>query len=185
RRLLASATAQLPRYSPVLSMVNRFRIHEGTRMGVMREDRTISELEVQRIESGTEFHRDELKRFDLRKVHEKYLEMILDLGSQQTKKMYEDISQATEEVGNSIKVEGKLEPEHFLEMHRRIRMDFDPVSGEPKNMAYVTHPDTGKRMLELVEEWERDPEFKKEYTRIMETKKEEWRDRESRRKLVD
>jgi len=66
--------------------------------------------------------------------------------------------------------------------------------GEPasvvKNAAkpgfvWVMHPDMAASVVPKVKEWERDPVFSAEYERIMAVKREEWRDREANRKLVD
>jgi len=65
-------------------------------------------------------------------------------------------------------------------------MDFDPQTGKPDPEAvYIAHPDTAEWMHRLWQEWEKDGDFMKRVAEIRAKKYEEWRDRESRRKLVD
>ena len=71
-------------------------------------------------------------------------------------------------------------------MFRKVEMDFDPQTLQPKpGFVFVMHPDTAASMVPKVKEWEKDPTIKAEYERIIAVKREEWRDREANRKLVD
>jgi hypothetical protein len=49
----------------------------------------------------------------------------------------------------------------------------------------VLHPVMMETMKKLWAEWETDAAFMKRYNEIIAEKREEWRDRESRRKLVE
>ena len=81
---------------------------------------------------------------------------------------------------------GELTQHNFLEVFRRVQMDFDPETLQPKpGFVWVMHPDMAASITPKVKEWERDPAFNAEYERIMAMKREEWRDREANRKLVD
>lgn len=70
-------------------------------------------------------------------------------------------------------------------MRRRIYMDFDPTTQQPTNPVMVIHPSQVESIKKQTEEWAKDPAFVAEMDQIRLQKLEEWRARESRRKLVD
>lgn len=74
--------------------------------------------------------------------------------------------------------------EIWLEMFQKMEIDFDAKSGKPE-LTIVMHPVMAEAMKKLWIEWETDPLFIKHYNELLAQKREEWRDRESRRKLVD
>ena len=69
------------------------------------------------------------------------------------------------------------------DMLEKIHIDFDK-NGQPRMPNMVIHPDTLERIRPKLAEWEADPAIKKRRIEILAKKKEEWRDRESNRKLV-
>ena len=99
--------------------------------------------------------------------------------------MLEVVEEAAEEVGNVVHADGELTQDKYLEIFRTIDMDFDPTTLKlAPGFRWVMHPDMAARVVPKVQEWEKDPAFNAKYERIMATKREEWRDREARRKLV-
>lgn len=100
--------------------------------------------------------------------------------------MLEVAREAADSVGNAVHTGGELTPDKFLEVFRRIEMDFDPETLEPApGFVWVMHPETAATVVPKIKEWEKDPEFNAQYSAIINTKREEWRDREASRKLVD
>jgi hypothetical protein len=67
--------------------------------------------------------------------------------------------------------------EMVLDMMERV--DWSPDS------VFIAHPVMAEAMQELWKEWEKDAAFMKKVKEVEYRKKEEWRDRESNRKLVD
>ena len=74
--------------------------------------------------------------------------------------------------------------EIWLEMFQKMQIDFDEKTGKPE-LTMIMHPVMAEAMKKLWSEWENDPLFMKRYNELLAQKREEWRDRESRRKLVD
>ena len=99
--------------------------------------------------------------------------------------MFTRLGEAVEKVGNTVDAGGDFQPKHLFEMLEKTQMEFDPETGEPTGHMFVMHPDTAAKIVPKVKEWEKDPAIKAEYERILAKKREEWRDREARRKLVD
>ena len=79
---------------------------------------------------------------------------------------------------------GALNKDLHLEMMNKVDMQFDPATGQPRMIMWAS-----ANMLadfqKAMEEWRKDPEFVRKSKEILSRKYEEWRDRESRRKLVD
>lgn len=96
-------------------------------------------------------------------------------------------SEATERVGNQIDAGGQpFSAELYFKMLETVQIDFDS-QGRPDiaSTHLVMHPDQAARVEPLLAQWEADESFQRRYREIMLKKREEWRDRESNRKLVD
>ena len=95
--------------------------------------------------------------------------------------------EATERVGNKVDASGQpFSAELYFQMLETVQIDFDEL-GRPdiSGRRMVMHPDQAERVRALMEQWEKDESFQQRYRDIMLKKREEWRDRESNRKLVD
>ena len=127
-----------------------------------------------------------MRKTDLPALLEKLSDLAKRMAEAQETMLFSRVSAAAEAVGNTVDAGGDFKPEHFLEMVEKVQMDFDPATGEPsKGQVFVMHPDTAAKVVPKVKAWENDPAFKAEYDRIVAKKREEWRAREDRRKLVD
>ena len=111
--------------------------------------------------------------------------MVEEIAQKQTEMLLAGASRAAESVGNTVNVGGSLQPEHFLDMLRKIRMDFDRTTGEPRYPSLVVHPSQLPAIQAKMTEWDADPRLVEEKRKIIEAKREEWRAREDNRKLVD
>jgi len=63
-------------------------------------------------------------------------------------------------------------------------MNFDPKTRRPE-LVFWAGPKMVEAMQKAWEDWKQDREFMRKYNELMARKYEHWRDRESRRKLVD
>jgi hypothetical protein len=185
RDLIRAVEQQVPIVAPLLKGVARFRQHEGGGTHLTRADNSESTIKYQRSEFSFTLSREEFKRFDLSVILQKLVALARQMGEDQTKRMLEVVKEAADEVGNVVHADGELTQEKFLEVFRRVEMDFDPKTLKLlPGFSFVMHPDMAAKVLPKVQEWEKDSEFNAKYERIMATKREDWRDREARRKLV-
>ena len=98
---------------------------------------------------------------------------------------FRKMDQVIREAGMAVDAAGgPPTKEIWLEMFEKMEMDFDPVTGRPE-VTMVLHPVMAQTMKKLWSEWEQDMVFMKRYKELLAEKREEWRDRENRRKLVD
>ena len=184
-QLLELLKTRVPQIAPVLAQTSSFHQHEGRRVAYAREDDSTAEVGYEPARFPIELTRDEMRTPDLDGLIAKFEALAQQMAKAQATLMFARISTATEEVGNVVQVGGDFQPHHFLEMIDKVQMDFDPETGLPVGQAFVMHPNIAAKVIPKLRAWEQDPAFKAQYERIMTRKREEWRAREDRRKLVD
>ena len=114
------------------------------------------------------------------------LDEIADNIAEQTSRLGQRrLSEATQLAGTAIDAGGQpFTQELFLRGESSRDWEFNHLSGQQEGV-YIAHPQTAERMHNLWQEWEKDLAFMKRVAELKARKYEEWRDRESRRKLVD
>lgn len=182
--LVRYTQGEVLRISPVLAEVSRIRQHEGQRWGLDRKGEGPAQP-YQRLESALTLARENMKTGGFQTVLEQYGKVAAEFAEAQSRDMFEKINEAVEEVGNVVDATGGLTKEKLLEMLDRVQTDFDPETGEPRGGMFVMHPDAAEKIMPLIEEWEKDPEFRKALEEQRERKYLEWRARESNKRLVD
>ncbi len=186
RDLLRWVRRQIPAVTPLIQGVATFHQHEGKIGRMVHPDESEDTIDYQPESFEFVLNRDEMKHFDLQAIQRKLTGLAEQIGQAQTKRMLHVVGKAADSVGNVIHAGGDLTQDKFLEVFRRVQMDFDPETLQPKpGFVWVLHPDLAASVVPKVKEWEKDPAFNAEYERIMAVKREEWRDREANRKLVD
>lgn len=186
RDFLRSVERQVPNLTPLLQGIAKFRQHEGRNSQLTRLDDSTQTTNYRRAEFSFTMSREEHKHFDPSSLVQKLVDAARKIGEDQTKHMLEAVGKAADEVGNVVHADGELTKDKFLDVLRRVAMDFDPKTLEiAPGFMWVMHPDMAAKVVPRMQEWEKDPEFNAKHERLMELKREEWRDREARRKLVD
>ena len=186
RDLLRWAHQQVPAVAPLLQGVATVRQHEGRVGRIVRQDESEASIDYCSVSCEFVLKREEMKHFDLKTIQQKLIEAANQIGQAQTRQMIVVAGEAAESVGNVVDAGGELTPDTFLELFRRVEMDFDPRTLKPRpGSTLIMHPEVAALVESKVKEWEKDPMLKAEYERIIAMKREEWRDREANRKLVD
>ena len=186
RDLLRWVGQQTPSVAPLLRRVSTVRQHEGRVGRIVRQDE--SEASIDFCTTSSEFvqNREDMKHSDAKAIREKLLNAARHIGQDQTRRMVTAAGEAAQSVGNVVDAGGELTPDKFLDLFRKVQMDFDPHTLQPSpGFTFVMHPNTAASVIPKVKEWETDPRFNAEHERILAEKREEWRDREANRKLVD
>ena len=159
-------------------------IFEGNKTVVIREDGSVEEGNLE--ENSVEM------RVELAEVEEMTHDMVLDRINRTAKEMagkmkkstYEQIGKLAEEVGNVVDAGGKqFSMDLFFEMLEKIDQDFDE-DGNPSQLMCPVNPKLFPSIAKVISQSKADPENDRRYKEIIERKKEEWRARESNRKLV-
>lgn len=184
-KLLLSKTrmAQSLNLGP-LADIKKTKQFEGNKAFLIREDGSIDEIEFKEFGAN-------LPITDLKSVESQTPEDIIkmfnnagkDIAKQQSKLTYEKINKGVKEVGNVIDAGGKpFCLDDFFRAIEKIQIDFDNF-GNPYMPTFVGGQKAIESVYKVLPQLE-DPLYKKRYNELMEKKKEEWRDRESNRKLV-
>ena len=185
RTLLRMIEAQVPVAAPLLKGVAVLRQHEGRAGEITRADKSTSTTNYELAEFSITFTRDELKQPDPTLIVQKIADVARQMGDTQTRRMLEAVKEAADEVGNIVHADGELTQDKYLEIFRGVEMDFDPKTLKLlPGFTFVMHPELAAKVVPKIREWEQEPEFRAKYERMMDTKLEEWRDREACRKLV-
>ena len=106
------------------------------------------------------------------------------MAAQLAGSLRQTLDTTTREVGNAVDAQGApISKELWLQTMQRLEMTFDSA-GRPQHIFWA-----GPKMIEFMrkawEDWTQDREFMRKYKELLAQKYEEWRDRESCRKLVD
>jgi hypothetical protein len=160
-------------------------MHEGRTARLTRADRSTDEIAFQEAKAELTIPREQMRRVTIEQLLEHVATMAEQFAGHQVRLMFSRITKAVEEVGNAVSAADLGTKEAFLESQRRLQVEFDPDTLEPKNLVIVLHPDQVERFKAEAEEWEKDPDFRAEMARIRQQQIEDWRARENRRKLVD
>jgi sugar-specific transcriptional regulator TrmB len=112
-------------------------------------------------------------------------ELADDIAEQTSRLGQRRLTEATRLAGTAIDAGGQPFTQGlFLQSESARDWEFDHLTGQQEGV-YIAHPQTAERMHNLWQEWEKDSAFMKRVAELKARKYEEWRDRESRRKLVD
>jgi hypothetical protein len=108
-----------------------------------------------------------------------------EAAGQASRITFRKMDQTTREAGNAFDAGGgPPTKELWLKIFDGMEIDFDPVSNRPE-ITFIAHPVMAEAMRKLWKDWELDTGFVQRYEDLLARKRDEWRDREGRRKLVD
>lgn len=179
-------SAALKRRLGIFSQMKRSQLHEGARCALTRDDGSSEVIEMKHLRASAEVEHDvrEIDKLDPDKITH-----ILDtlgerMASEQVKLFFQRVDEAVSEVGN-VADSSKPFIEQFLEMMEKTDMAFEPDgTPSPRQMVFGS-PEAAKRVWDQVQGIEADPVLRRRYNDILERKRQEWRDREAARNLVE
>ncbi|WP_420462541.1 hypothetical protein [Candidatus Palauibacter sp.] len=176
---------EVSKSAPLLREIGRTVQHEGDEGTYEDVEGREDHIEYETMTAGLEITRDEMRHGSFSAVMAKFKRMAETLAEAQGKMMFTKASEAAESVGNVVAAKDKPIREALLEMQRKIQLDFDPRTGEPRHHTMVVHPETFEKIKDDLESLDGDSEFLAELSEIKQKQWMDWRDRESRRRLVD
>lgn len=108
-----------------------------------------------------------------------------DSARQMHSEIMGEITRSVVESGRGIDAQGQpLDQEMFLQALESIDLSFKR-DGTLEPPAIIMHPKLWEARKEEIESWESDPDFVARHELLLHRKREEWRAREARRKLVN
>jgi hypothetical protein len=176
--------AQVGRHWGLFNEVRRVRYFEGDTHSLTREDGEVEKRPFTTIASEVTIEAGELPKLSLESALEKLDTAAADMARQNAQLFYGTISEAVEKVGNVVNAEGRrISASMILEMYEKLQIDFDR-HGRPNLQQIHMPPELGERAEEALRELFNNPEMRRQFEALINAKREEWRAREARRKLV-
>lgn len=151
--------------------------HEGKQHTYQQDGNKMVTEGYQQIRVEISVNVDEVPTLNGEKLIEKLDKIAEDKAQQISSMFYRKMDEVTEQSGNRFDAGGKITQEMGLEMMRRSTWSPDAI--------LLAHPTAAKAMAAAWEEWQKDPEYMRQYRELDTARREEWRARENRRKLVD
>jgi len=157
--------------------------HEGKKHSFTQIGVGVVESDYKEFAEKIELTVEETTQLVGDKLRQKLDEIATGMQTQMSKHFFQTFEEQTSKVGNSIDAKGEpFSQELFLAMIEKTEMDFD--ENKKPRQTLVMHPDMAEKLIPIGEAWEKDPEFQKRHAEILSRKYEDFRARESSRKLV-
>ena len=168
---------------PFLLQIGRKRVHEGNILTSSSMEGYTESSEYKLISSGFSIKPDEIIEKGVEAFFSKIDKISKELIKQQSQLFFKKMDEVTKRTGNIVNTKGKFSPEVYLEALEKVTIDFDEF-GNPLFPALILNPKDLEKIKADIPKW--DPNLWKTCLELLvEKKRREWRDRESRRKLVD
>lgn len=160
-------------------------VHEGDGLETSFHEQPREEVEFETMRVKREVQYDELRQMDVAALLSRTKDTARKVAEQLHSHALKRVDEATRKAGTAIDLEGQgLTPEALMQLYEAIDIDFRAdgatpqlvIVGSPKNIPHLT------AVLEALED---DPALKRQFNGLLERKREEWRDREADRRLVD
>lgn len=118
-----------------------------------------------------------------------FMEAAASIGSEMAAKMSEDVfaylSKTIDSVGNvAVSRDDGISFESFLDLNSKMDLDFKD-DGSPVNRTIVLSPEVHRTFRASLQEWHADAEKCAAMDAVLKRKKQEFNEREARRRMVD
>jgi len=171
-------------HSPLMALAQPVTQHEGREYSYEQVGFGIISEGYQQAQAKIEIKFGEIPDLVGEKLLAKVDQAAGEIARQMAQFGYAKLDEAITKGGNKIDAQGQpFSQSMYLQMIERMEMGFDK-RGKPTH-TFITHPDMAKAIMAKMGEWEKDDAFQRKYKELMQRKREEFRDRESNRKLVD
>lgn len=180
RDLRAKVDAQMP----VVSRIRSVRFHEGNCFSFERDDGFVESKGFVDVRSPIQIAANLEFRDTVQNLKEQTEQVSLDFAAQLEKFFFERFEESTASVGNAVDMKGEpFTAESHLDSLERIDLDFD-MFGFPIYPVFVCHPVMAKTIQSELSRFRTESRLRDRAADVIERKRKEWRDRESRRRLV-
>ena len=157
---------------------------EGNKTVLIREDGSVDEMQPKVAATEIEVKLTEAETMTPEMVGDMINNAAEEIAAQQARIFYKKIDKYAEEDGTVVSSGGEpFSIDKYFELLEKIDMDFDEA-GNPEGLAFVVNPKALPLIEDCLSKASANPENERRYKKIMDRKREEWRVRESNRKLV-
>src|SRR5882762_5250952 len=184
QRLIRFMQGKINERAPMMARISHFRQWEGADFSLTDPSGTTKTSSAREVKAGFSIPRNLPPLKTIQEVFMALNAAAEDMARQSETMLFQRLDESVRESGNILDCAGRpFAPAVLLESLDKMWIDFDE-NGKPEMPTIVLHPDLFNSIKDRLPEWEADPEFRAKHQEIIARKKEEWRDRESNRKLV-
>ena len=167
-----------------LSLIRMIVLHEGKQLTVTLETGEEREVQIKGVSVESRLSRKEFADLTPEGVAARIDDAASQMASKQAEQFYEEFNRAVTSVGNVVGSPGRpMDAEVIFEMIEKIHLDFG-ADGLPQYPIISGGGEFLDRFRKVLEEIETTPELRQRLQAVLNVKREEWRARESNRKLV-
>ncbi len=183
-RLLKHFQALIDRKAPLMARIRRYRQAEGDKFVFEDDAGNVIRKGFLKFQASVEVPMS-LPIDQAARMSAAQLEGAAEkIAAQSEGLLFTTLGEAVESVGNVLDARGEpFSPSMMWDAIEKMQVDFND-RGQPEMPTIVLHPDTFEAIRPKLQQWENDPLLRKRRREVLMKKKEEWRDRESNRKLV-
>jgi len=176
------AEAQCLPFSKIKPMI----LHEGKNSLIIRADGSTDNTPMKLSQATVEIKDEEAIEGPPEDMVQKFLTASDNIANQMTQHFLGRVSEAAHSVGNVVKSEGgQIIPDTILELLDKLLIDFDDC-GNPQWPTLVSTSLSNHKAIEAAQrQLEEDPMYRARFEQLIHRKREEYRVRESNRRLVD
>ena len=155
-------------------------LFEGNKAILIREDGSREEVKMEKAEVKMEIKLEEAEEMTHERVLDKIDTMAREMAGKKAKSVSELISKAAEKAGNVTSLDGKpLTIDVLLDEIEKMPLSLDE-EGQPSGLRFAAGSKLTPSLNKIMSQLKSHPRYQK----LIEQKREEWRVRENRRKLV-
>jgi hypothetical protein len=184
-KLYANQITENSEKSNLFKEIQKSILHEGDKVIIVREDGSTEESILKTEQVSIQIPEEYITQGNHEKINEILLEAAVEMEKKKTKSIYASLTDTANSIGNVINVNGMaLNPDHIYELFEKIQLNFDKDDNNESGYKFYCHPNTVETLKEVFQIIESDPIQEQRFSELMARKKEQWRVRETNRKLV-
>jgi hypothetical protein len=143
------------------------------------------EMEYKQISAESSFKPEEGKGMSTEEFFKMASEPAIKMAGQASRRLFEKLAQVTSATGQVIDAKGQpFHPKLMIEMLEKMELSFDD-QGNPRLPEMYMGPDLHSSIKDKLPEWEKDETIKAAMKEVIDKKREDFREREANRRLVD
>lgn len=183
-RLVDFMKVRMALHLGALSEIKHVRYFEGDGRTFVRSSGEVEPAGWKDMGSEFSIELAEVPTMTLYSILQKLDDVARDMARQQAEMVYGTISEAVEKVGNVMDNKGrKLTAQSIIDALAMLHIEFDQ-SGRARLPQMHIPPNLSEAMETALRQLEENSAMRRQFQRLMEDKREEWRAREANRKLV-
>lgn len=180
RKIEADMDAQMP----IVSKIRSVRFHEGNGFSLERHDGVIETQEFQDVKKPVQVSARLEFSETVQELKQQVKNVASDMAAHLETMLFQTLERTSKEVGNAMDMKGQpFTLESYLDMLEKIDIEFDSF-GMPEFPTQVIHPSMGPTVRAEFERFKTSSVLRDRAEFIMQQKRKDWHDRESRRRLV-